>query len=148
MKVNYNTNTYLIHWETVPFIPDHGSPSREISETACVIRKVLSGGEIVHVTTGTVREHSEDVSDRVIARKIALTKALRGTFDDKGERTAFWDEYKATARLTKRTERSKNRVIREQIEVLKKKVLEMVALTEKEYSGVTGNPTGNFLKKR
>ena len=151
MKVEYLKNTYLVHWTTARFVPEHGSPSRDITQTTCHIRELLSDKNAIKntldVCEGTVKEHSADVSNQIVARKLSLAKALRAKLHPKANksfRTAFWKEFVKTARVTSR---NKNKKMERKISVLDKRIKKLQKTLQEERAEVIGDLTGDFIEK-
>lgn len=136
MKVTVGKDTYLVHWETIPI--NQESPKliprvqkfRELKRTTCVLRKLEADGSAVVLSKNVVTQHYNDPANEVLARKLTFTKTVNA-FSQKETRTAFWAEYLKTTRVTARTERQKNRKLKECISELTTKIAELEKAAEK-----------------
>ena len=121
MKVEFNSETYLIHWETRKFSPKEGrNTEKELDATDCIIRKLVDGCRI-DVGVGHVSQTFCDKSDSVTARKLSFVKAIKDF--DRPLRKALGDEYNKTCRVIPRTLGQKNRKLKKQVAELTAKIL-------------------------
>jgi len=120
MKVEFNSDTYEVHWETRKFSPKEGNNKKmELDATDCIIRKFVDGCR-VDIGVGHVSQTSSDKSDSVIARKLSFVKAIKGF--DRPLRKALGDEYNKTCRVVPRTLGQKNRKLKKQVAELTAKI--------------------------
>ncbi len=123
MKVKIDNEIYLVHWTTRKFKPKFGDIQKELIQTTCFLRKLEANGEKVDLDWGIVHQNYRDKCNNVIARKLAFAEAIKPF--NKATRCVFWDEYKKVARLTKRTMRVKNSMLRSMIVELQSEINEL-----------------------
>ncbi len=136
MKIIWNGETYLMHWETRKFSPEKGKNTElELVATDCIIRKVQPGGGMIPISRGHVSQTSCDPANAVTARRKSFLKAIglpnmRGGLV-RGLRKALGHEYNRTCRVTSGpgSISQQNRNLRKRIAMLEKEIQAVKDLT-------------------
>ena len=131
MKIKVGNQVYLMHWEQRKFSPEKGkNAGRELMATDCIIRQVLTNGDLVGVNIGHVSQTACDQANSVTARRLSFVKAIKGL--PRPLRKALGDEYNRTCRVVTGTQSKKTRKLTNQVAELKAKVRELELAAKKE----------------